>query len=141
MTSPDDQDPNTDLLAQLQAQASIGAPLSQDDLLAQLNAPPEPDPLENVAYTGDLEGDAAAELDALAQGFRERTAREDERFRLATDSEYWVALCFKTRADKETFLRAARLLTLGDKYLDGHAAAHILGIPMPTDDPDETRKE
>ncbi|MBM7771741.1 hypothetical protein JOD54_001945 [Actinokineospora baliensis] len=141
MTSPDDQDPNTALLAQLQAQVSLGAPLTQDELLAQLNAPPEPDPLENVAYTGDLENDAAAELDAVAKGFRERTAREDDRFRLATDSEYWFALCFKTRADKEAFLRAARLLILGDKYLDGHAAARILGIPMPTDDPDENGKE
>ncbi|SES49099.1 hypothetical protein [Actinokineospora terrae] len=142
MTSPDDQDPNTDLLAQLQAQASLGAPLSQDDLLAQLNAPPEPDPLENVDYTGDLEADSAAELDALAKGFRERTAREDERFRLATDSEHWFAMCFKTRAAKEAFLRAARLLILGDKYIDGHAAARILDIPMPTDTPpDQNGKE
>lgn len=138
MTSTPDPggDPNADLLAQLQSAAAVGGPTSQDDLLAQLNAEPEPDPLASVDYTGNLAEDAATELDALAIGFRERTKREDERFRLATDSEYWFAVCFKTRADKEAFLAAARLMPLGDKYLDGYAVARALGIPMPTPDTD-----
>ncbi|ONI87357.1 hypothetical protein ALI22I_23340 [Saccharothrix sp. ALI-22-I] len=135
MTSPPEPagDPNADLLAQLQATAAVGGPTSQADLLAQLNAEPEPDPLAGVEYTGDLAADSAAELDAVAQGFRDRTKREDERFRLATDSEYWFAVCFKTRADKEAFLAAARLMSIGDKYLDGYVVARVLGIPMPTD--------
>lgn len=128
-----DSNPNDDLLAQLQASAALSGP-SNDELLAQLNAEPEPDPLADVDYTGDLEADSAAELDALAKGFRERTKREDERFRLATDSEYWFAVCFRTREDKEAFLRAARLMALGDKYLDGYAVARTLGIPMPTNE-------
>lgn len=131
MASADD--PNSDLLAQLQATAAIGGPTSQDDLLAQLNAESEPDPLADVEYTGDLARDSEAELDALAKGFRERTKREDERFRLATDSEYWFAVCFKTREDKDAFLAAARLLPVGDKYLDGYAVARTLGIPVPTE--------
>ncbi|WP_206793985.1 hypothetical protein [Amycolatopsis sp. MtRt-6] len=133
MTSTDNPDPNGDLLAQLQATAAIGGPTSHDDLLAQLNAEPEPDPLADIEYTGDLAADSEAELDAVARGFRERTKREDERFRLATDSEYWFALCFKTREDKDAFLAAARLLPIGDKYLDGYAVARALGIPMPAD--------
>lgn len=133
-------DPNRDLLAQLQATAAIGGPTSQDDLLAQLNAEPEPDPLADVEYTGDLATDSEAELDALAKGFRERTKREDERFRLATDSEYWFAVCFKTREDKDAFLAAARLMAIGDKYLDGYAVARTLGIPMPTDPPTEGKE-
>ncbi|CRK55443.1 hypothetical protein [Alloactinosynnema sp. L-07] len=142
MTSPaEPADPNGDLLAQLQASAAIGGPTSQEDLLAQLNAEPEPDPLADVDYTGDLETDSTAELDALAKGFRERTKREDDRFRLATDSEYWFAVCFKTREDKEAFLRAARLMAVGDKYLDGYAVARTLAIEMPTDEPDTDRKE
>lgn len=140
MASPAEPDPNGDLLAQLQASAAIGGPTSQEDLLAQLNAEPEPDPLADVEYTGDLATDSNAELDALAQGFRDRTKREDERFRLATDSEYWFAVCFKSREDKEAFLRGARLLAVGDKYLDGYVVARTLGITMPTDDTD-TGKE
>ncbi|MGI8311986.1 hypothetical protein [Saccharopolyspora hattusasensis] len=128
-----DSNPNDDLLAQLQASAAPSGP-SNDELLAQLNAEPEPDPLANVEYTGNLETDSAAELDALAKGFRERTKREDERFRLATDSEYWFAVCFRTREDKEAFLQAARLMAIGDKYLDGYAVARALGIPMPTNE-------
>ncbi|WNV82226.1 hypothetical protein [Umezawaea sp. Da 62-37] len=132
MASP--ADPNADLLAQLQATAAIGGPTSQADLLAQLNAEPEPDPLADVDYTGDLAADSAAELDALAIGFRERTKREDERFRLATDSEYWFALCFKSREEKDAFLQAARLVHIGDKYLDGRAAAMALGVELPDTD-------
>ncbi|MFD8494251.1 hypothetical protein [Amycolatopsis sp. NPDC059657] len=126
-------DSHDDLLAQLQASAAIGGHTSQDELLAQLNAEPEPDPLADVDYSGDLAKDSDAELDALAKGFRERTKREDERFKLATDSEYWFAVCFKTREDKDAFLAAARLLPVGDKYLDGYAVAHTLGITLPTD--------
>ncbi|GAA1292002.1 hypothetical protein [Saccharothrix xinjiangensis] len=135
MTLP--ADPNADLLAQLQATAAIGGPTSNADLLAQLNADPEPDPLADVTYTGGLATDSTAELDALARGFRERTAREDERFRLATDSEFWFVLCFKSREEKDEFLRAARLLHLGDKYLDGHAAASALGVDLPEPDTGE----
>ena len=135
MTSP--ADPNADLLAQLQATAAIGGPTSNADLLAQLNADPEPDPLADVEYTGDLATDSTAELDALARGFRERTAREDERFRLATDSEFWFVLCFRSREEKDTFLRAARLVHIGDKYLNGRAAASALGVDLPEPDTGE----
>ncbi|MCC8251502.1 hypothetical protein [Saccharothrix luteola] len=135
MTSP--ADPNADILAQLQATAAIGGPTSNAYLLAQLNAEPEPGPLADVEYTGDLATDSAAELDTLALGFRERTRREDERFRLATDSEYWFALCFASRAEKDAFLHAARLFHIGDKYLDGRAAAAALGVTMHDPDTEE----
>lgn len=48
----------------------------------------------------------------------------------ATDSEYWVAICFQTREQKEEFLRKARLIDLGDKYLDGIAVARVMGIKL-----------
>jgi hypothetical protein len=134
VASPPDGDANNDVLAQLRASAVMSGPTSHEDLLAQLNAEPEPDPLAEVEYTGDLAADSAAELDAVQQGFRDRTKREDERFRLATDSEYWFVLCFKSREDKEAFLKAAGLMAVGDKYLDGYAVAHVLGIVMPSTD-------
>lgn len=83
--------------------------------------PPEPDPLADVDYTGDIETDALAELDALDAAFRDRRRREDRRFKQATDSEFWIALCFPSREDKERFLRKHGLIDLGDKYLDGRA--------------------
>lgn len=89
--------------------------MPNEDTLAVVNAEPEPDPLVEVDYTGDLETDARAELNAIQQGFRDRAKREEERFRLATDSEYWAMLCFKTRADKEKFLTRAKLLAVEGK--------------------------
>lgn len=88
------------------------------------------DPLSGVEYTGDLEADSKAELGALASGWRERTNNEADRYKNATDSEYWFAVCFKTRADKERFLSEAGLMPLGDKYIDGHRAATALGIDL-----------
>ncbi|GAB3873816.1 hypothetical protein GCM10029964_014710 [Kibdelosporangium lantanae] len=129
MTSP--ADPNAALLAQLQSAADSAGMLSNDQVMAFLSADPEPDPLAEVDYTGDLEADSRAELDELHRGFRERAAKEDERFRLATDSEFWFCVCFKSREDKDAFLAAAGLVVIGDKYLDGYATARTLNVPMP----------
>ena len=49
----------------------------------------------------------------------------------ALDSEYWVCFCFQTRAQKEEFLHAAKLIALGDKYIDGQKAAfHLKGVKV-----------
>lgn len=90
-----------------------------------------PDPLADVEYTGDLEKDSASELDALSAAMRERRTIERERYRQATDSEYWVALCFRSRKHKEAFIAGAGAARLGDKYVDGHAFARSLGIDLP----------
>jgi hypothetical protein len=138
VTSPA-EDPNAALLAQLQSAADSAGMLSNDQVMAFLSADPEPDPLAEVDYTGDLETDARAELDELHRGFRDRAAKEDERFMLATDSEYWFCVCFKSRQDKDAFLAAAGLVVIGDKYLDGYATARTLGVPMPATETNEGR--
>lgn len=88
------------------------------------------DPLASVEYSDDLAADCAAEFGALDAAYRERAQREDERFVRATDSEYWFAVCFEDRAEKEAFLKAAKVKTalLGDKYLRGRDLAAALGI-------------
>ncbi|WP_410583727.1 hypothetical protein [Amycolatopsis sp. lyj-108] len=137
MTSPAD-DPNVALLAQLKMSSSVSGMKSNDDVLALLTAEPAPDPLAGVEYTGDERGRRPAELDALHRGFRERTARELERMQLATESEYWFCVCFTSQDDKDTFLAAAGLVVIGDKYLDGYATAELLGVTMP--EPDDTER-
>ena len=96
-----------------------------------MNQPASRDPLADVDYTDNVEQDAAAELDALATGFRERRKLEEERFKQATDSEFWAALCFRSREHKDAFIAAAGAARLGDKYVDGHAFAKLLGIDLP----------
>jgi hypothetical protein len=62
--------------------------------------------------------DLNEEVSDTLKAFKERSAQEAKRFQDATDSEYWFAVCFQTREDKERFLKEF-LPKLGDKYLDG----------------------
>ncbi len=92
---------------------------------------PPPVLVEHPEQTGNPELDSSADLDAVQQGFRNRAKQESDRFALATDSEYWAAICFQTREQKEAFLSALKLLEFGDKYLDGRLVAERLGVKLP----------
>lgn len=81
--------------------------------------------------TGNPEIDSKADLDEVQASFRERIKTENERFQNTTDSEYWFAMCFQTREQKNAFLRAMNLFLIGDKYLDGVEVAKQLGIDIP----------
>jgi hypothetical protein len=71
------------------------------------------------------------ELTGVATSFRDRAKTEQKRFDDATDSEYWCAFYFQDRAQKEAFLRALKLIDLGDKYIEGQEAARRLGVTLP----------
>lgn len=81
--------------------------------------------------TGDPEIDSKNDLAELQNGFKLRAKLESDRFRLATDSEYWACICFQTREQKEHFLKILSIIDLGDKYLDGQMVAKRLGIELP----------
>ncbi|HED4399684.1 TPA: hypothetical protein R4323_001110 [Pasteurella multocida] len=87
--------------------------------------------IEMPEPTGDPEVDSRNDLNAVSEEFRNAIKRENNRFELATDSEYWFAVCFQTREQKEFFLRAMELFEHGDKYLDGQVVAKKLGIKLP----------
>lgn len=91
-----------------------------------LSRKPAADPLAGVEYSGDLAADAAAELSAMEQAYRDRNRAEADRFRHATDSEFWFAVCFPSREEKEAFLVEFKVGQLGDKYIDGQALARLL---------------
>ncbi len=86
-----------------------------------------------VPESGNFETDAKEEFSAIKEGVKARAAEERKRYELATDSEYWVCLCFPSREHKEEFLRNAGIPQKdGDKYLDGIAAAEKLGVRIDT---------
>jgi len=62
-----------------------------------------------------------------------RAGREQQRqaIDLANDSEYWFAVYFQTRDQKEAFLHAMKWFQHGDKYIDGQWAAKKQGIELP----------
>lgn len=86
----------------------------------------------DVEYTGELREDIAAELDALQAGFKSRAQAERKRFKQATDSEFWFAVCFESRELKEKFLAqiGVKPMVMGDKYLDGRQVAQVLGVSL-----------
>jgi hypothetical protein len=83
---------------------------------------------------GEIEQATADELSELLGGFKARAKAEQKRFELATDSEYWFAVCFQTREQKDAFLEAVDWYQHGDKYLDGAFVAKQLNIKLPSAD-------
>ena len=90
------------------------------------DAPVTPDPLTADTVAVEVE----QELSAVLQGFQDRSRRENQRFVEATDSEFWFAVCFQTRQQKEEFLQKMGWTELGDKYLDGLLVADAAGIEL-----------
>ena len=88
-------------------------------------------PLAALPLKGDVEVDAREELTELQKGFAQRRHEESRRRELATDSEYWFAVCFSSREQKEHFLKALNLIADGDKYLDGYKVAEKFGVVLP----------
>lgn len=79
--------------------------------------------VEGVAYTDDIEADAKAEIGVMSEAlksFKGYIAETNQRKEDATDSEFWCALVFETREQKEEALRVLGVGRLdGDKYIDG----------------------
>lgn len=84
-----------------------------------------PDPLADVKYSDDLEKDCLAEFAALHRALV--SACSPRKLVEPTDSEYWFAIAFPLRDDKDSFLAEYGLRKLGDKYLNGMAVARKLG--------------
>ena len=100
---------------------------------------PVPDPFNGIEYEGNVERDAKKEFTALEVAFKDDAKRERLAWVNAIDSEFWLTLCFRSRAQKEAFLAGlqARLEINfpGDKYCDGEILAAALGIELPTEEP------
>lgn len=94
--------------------------------------PPVPNPMDGVEFTGDIEADSLAEINAVADGWRERMEREDKRYKLAVDGAYYCVTVFDTIGDRDAFLESIGMV---DKiyrnfFLDGYVMARALGKPI-----------
>lgn len=78
----------------------------------------------------DLETVATEEVSIALQAILEERRQKRDRYRLMADTEYWLCLCFQSRAQKEEFLRAVGWFEHGDKYMDGLFCAQTLGIDI-----------
>jgi hypothetical protein len=106
----------------------------------RLSQPANPLDANNERYTGGDEHDTALDMAVMADEFAAiRAARDQQRqaVELANDSEYWFAVYFQTREQKEAFLQKMMAADgtpwseQGDKYLDGQQLAKRHGIDVP----------
>ena len=92
--------------------------------------------LDLLPYSGNCENDAKAELNEYQKQAREDLRKEMKRNDEMFDSEFWLAVYFQNRAQKEAFLAAMRILKDdGDKYIDGQLLAEKMGIRLPGSSP------
>lgn len=88
--------------------------------------------LAGIAQTGDVEVDSKVELSATLKAFKEQQKFVTGIKRQTTDSEFWVAICFQTREQKEAFIAAKGWIDVGDKYLDGLEIAKRESVALPS---------
>lgn len=105
------------------------------------------DALAGVPMTHNVETSAKLETDAMTNAFEKaeekahekagyfkgKEKKENERRADVMDSEFWCSFVFKTRGQKETFLKGLGLDLddFGDKFLDGEKVAAKLEIKLP----------
>ncbi|MDP2369326.1 hypothetical protein [Rhodoferax sp.] len=105
------------------------------DALAKGTKAETADPIGAIDYENLTNEQAAGqEISATLAAFKARAKTEQERFEAATDSEFWLGVCFQTRAQKEAFLQGVNMLQHGDKYIDGELLAKRMGIALPAAD-------
>ena len=141
MSSPKDKAPSASLESAVDLLALDGLDgdgLDELDALESLegldgNGEPNPDdPIGDLDYDNLTNEEVAVkETSAVLEAFKARAKAEQERRDLATDSEYWVGVCFQTREQKEAWLEAVKLLQHGDKYIDGQLLARRMGVTLP----------
>jgi hypothetical protein len=74
------------------------------------------------------EKEQAATVQEIHDKFAASVKKELVDFRALTDTEYWFAVCFRTREQKEAFLAAIGQPAGENKYLNGETLAVRLGI-------------
>jgi hypothetical protein len=92
---------------------------------------PVANPLDAVPDTDDAEKDCKGVMSAALSAFKQQAKNEAKIFKDNTDTEFWFAVCFQNREQKDAFLTALDLIQHGDKYLDGQYVAKKLGVELP----------
>lgn len=93
-------------------------------------------PTPNGTTTGtllELEAECDKELKQVQDSFRDRMKAENDRFRDMCDTEYWVCVCFTSRAQREEFLKSVGF-DPDEKYLDGKELAKAIKRPIHSSD-------
>lgn len=89
------------------------------------------DPLANVEYNPEsLEQSAENEMSEVLRQLLERRKAQQDRFRVARDPEFFVVLCFQSRAQRNEFLEKSGWGVEDERYLNGLQVCRLLGIDV-----------
>lgn len=96
-------------------------------------APAAPGAPEHALLTDLRDSEEGIAALGTATALQRRDEVERRRVIDVTDSEYWVAVCFESRAQKEEWLRAIGIYKDADKYIDGRVLAQKMGVNLRPD--------
>ena len=91
---------------------------------------PRDEPEDGVPYAGTFEADSKAELGQVLKDMQGQAKAAQERFRLNTDTDYYLCLCFVSRDQKREFLDRLAMTDLGERFLSGVEVAKRLGVKL-----------
>lgn len=85
---------------------------------------------------GTVEEETAAEMEEFRLAGKPRTGldqikKAEAQYRAAVETEFWFAVVFQSRAQKDAFLAATGWSDLGTKHMDGLDLAERLGVKLP----------
>lgn len=101
-----------------------------DSLFGGFPAEQTPNPLIKLPEQEDPEEAATQEVSAALQHILDEKKLRRDQYRTMVDHEFWVAVCFQNREQKEEFLQKTGLIDLGDKYIDGLQVAERLNVDI-----------
>lgn len=88
-------------------------------------------PISAYDLTDDFEQDALTEIRLMIEAFAERASGGQPVRDVIADSTHYILLVFRTRDQKESFLRLIGWIKHGDKYLNGEWIARFHRLDLP----------
>ena len=93
------------------------------------------DMFAGVEMTGELQEDADTRMSEALRQIIERKKATQERFRVATDPDFYSVICFQSREQRDDFLTKAGWREFGTAFLNGldvlHRSRHQPCRPSP----------
>lgn len=124
--------PKLPSLPELGAPSALAALPKLMSLAEQAKANENPLDRNNALYLNDTKHDSALNAAVIGDEFaamREARKKQAEAVERSNDSEFWCAVYFQTREQKEAFINHSGIKQ--DKYVDGQTAAAAMGIALP----------
>lgn len=101
-----------------------------DSLFGAFPAEKIENPLDKIDLDGTPEERADAEVSAALQHILDEKQKRRDQYRTMVDHEFWVAICFQNRDQKERFIELMGWTDLGNKYIDGLKVAERLNVAI-----------